>query len=156
MNLFKSKPKKLWRVIRVHVLMDSKQMSAYAFLTASVLLDEQKVSKVYFASYSNPHAGTTYVEFKVLPRVSDEELKAHLGAYGPEIHAIDIQPFEGSDAHAQAFLLARTMRGSGGEQINDVVHWLLNMNGFSYLDEIKLHSHASHQLADNMQKMGSA
>lgn len=156
MSVFKSMPifkKKHWRVVRVNVLMDTNQMNVYAFDTACALLDKSLVSKVYFARYGDPHAGTTYVEFKVAPLVPDEELETFLRDYGPEIHTIETKPFDGSDAHAQAFLMARLLRGQGDEQIADVVHWLLNMTGYGYMDEVKLHSRSSYQIADTMNKM---
>lgn len=157
MGVFKSMPifkKKHWRVVRVSVLMDSLQMNTYAFETACALLDRELVSKVYFARYGDPHAGTTYVEFKVVPLVPDKELETYLKlAYENEVSAVDIQPFDGSDAHAQAFLMARLLRGSGDEQIADVVHWLLNMTGYSYMDEVKLYARSTHQIASTMAKM---
>ena len=157
MSVFKSMPifrKKHWRVVRVSVLMDTLQMNVYAFETACALLDKNMVSKVYFARYGDPHAGTTYVEFKVVPLVPDKELETYLRlAYENEVSAVDIQSFEGSDAHAEAFLLARMMRGTGDEQIADVVHWFLNMTGLNYMDEVKLHARSTYQIADTMHKM---
>lgn len=156
MGVFKSMPifkKRRWRVVRVSVLMDTTQMNVYAFNTACDLLDKEMASKVYFARYGDPHAGTTYVEFKLMPLVPDEELDTFLRDHGPEIHTVEIQPFEGSDAHAEAFVLARMLRGTGEEQISDVVHWLLNMTGYGYMDEVKLHSRSSYQIAETMNKM---
>lgn len=156
MSVFKSMPifrKKQWRIIRVSVLMDSFQMNTYAFDTACALLDKELASKVYFARYGNPHAGTTYVEFKLVPLVSDEHLDTFLRDHGPEIANVEIFPFNGSDAHAQAFLMARLLRGQGDEQIADVVHWMLNMTGYSYMDEVKLFARSSFQIADTMNKM---
>jgi len=157
MSVFKSMPifkKKAWRVVRVNVLMDSLTMDAFAFNTAGTLLDNKLASKVYFARYGDPHANTTYVEFKLVPLVPDKELETYLRlTYETEVSAVDIQPFEGSDAHAEAFVLARMMRGTGDDQIADVVHWLLNMTGYSYMDEVKLHSRSTYQIADSMNKM---
>lgn len=156
MNLFKSVPifkKHLWRIIRVSVLMDSDQVNTYAFNTATDLLDKKLVSKVYFARYGTPRAGTTYVDFKLVPSVPDAELEAYLFTRGPEIHTIETMPFEGSDAHAQAFLLAQQLRGSGDDNIAVVLHWLLNMTGFSYTDEVKLHAKAAYTIADGLNRI---
>jgi len=156
MNIFNWLPtykKSLWRVARVHVLMSSPEMHDYAFETACQLLDKHIASKVYFASYGNPNAGTTYVEFKMVPTVEDVEIDRFLRDGGVSVDRVEIQAFEGSDAHAEAFALARLIKGSGDEQIMDVVHWLLNMTGFGYTAEIKIHARAINQIAETLAAM---
>lgn len=147
MSLFKRKAS--WRVANVHVLMDGTAMQQFAFNTACRLLDDGLVSKIYFASYS--HVGETYVEFKLVPLVEDNTLDIFLRELGgAEVHTIQITPFEGSDAHAEAFRLARLLKGMGDENIQDVIHWCFNMAGFSYTQEIRLHSLSAAQIATTL------
>lgn len=138
----------------MHVLMDSITMDNYAYQSACTLLDSALVSKVYFARYSNPHENTAYVEFKVLPTASDEQIANVLRSYdAPEITTITVELFDGDDAHAEAFRLSRLLRGKGTDHAADVIHWLLNMTGYSYLDEIQLHASAVQHTANLLNRM---
>lgn len=147
MNLFK---KPAWRLVRVHVLMDWKDMDAFAFDTGCRLMDDGWASKLYFARYMDPVACTSYVEFKLVPLRTDALLRLWLSDRYKDVNKVDIEGFEGSDAHAEAFNMARQLRGLGDDKISDILHWCLNMTGYTYTQEIKMLSLHCASCANNL------
>jgi len=62
-------------------------------------------------------------------------------------------PFDESPAHAQAYLLSRLLRGKGEELTKDVLHWMLNMSGYSYAQEVRLLAENVAHMAGNIEKV---
>lgn len=143
MGLF-SKPK--WRIARVHVLMDASEMDAFGFETACALADEGYAAKLYYCRYMSREMRC--VEFKLLPMCEDSVLVNYLRAK-QDVSSVTVEPWDGSggDPYAQAFILARLLRGKGDEHLVDVLHWMLNMTGYNYAQELGLHAQATTVIA---------
>lgn len=100
-----------------------------------------KVSFIYYARYTNAHESRLDVYFlspKPMPASSLLRAKGLSWAklVGPE-------PCEGSFPHAAAFeVVARLFAVHDdpkvrAEQFYDVLHWMNNMAGFDYVDEVR-------------------
>jgi hypothetical protein len=111
---------------------------------------------MFFAHYSEPLTGKVQVEIKVELDWSHDAIdlffrRTSLWA-AQYVQKVSTSPFNESPAHAQAYLLSRLLRGKGEEQTKDVLHWMLNMTGYTYPQEIKLlGEHVAH-LAGNIEK----
>lgn len=141
MGLF-SKSK--WRLVKAHVLMDWKELEAFGFETACELVDKGFATKLYYARYLSNEARR--VEFKLYPMVQDHELEHHL-LQKPDVTEVTVEPFDGSDTYAEAFAMARLLRGQGNKQAGDVVHWMLNMAGYNYIQEVEFYAQSTTVIA---------
>jgi len=135
-----------WRLARAHVLMDAREMEAFGFETACALTDEGYASKLYYCRYMS--ATTRCVEFKLLPACEDDKLLEFLRGK-QDVRDVTVEPWDGSggDVYAQAFALARMLRGKGDEHVGDVAHWLLNMTGYSYVQELQFYARGTATVA---------
>ena len=108
---------------------------------------------LYFARYSDPLTGDLRVELQLnIEDKSDTEMEDYFhGLKG--IVKCSIVPCDGSFPHAAAYVLSRLLRGKGEPLTKDTVHWLLNMVGYSYPQEIRLHCEAAASMAENMEKL---
>lgn len=111
---------------------------------------------MFFAHYSDP-SGRAWVEIKC--DLAWEAVRIDLffrsTCYWTAqfIKEIRVEPFNESPAHAQAYLLSRELRGKGEALTKDVMHWALNMTGYSYAQEIRLCGEQVSTLASNIEKV---
>lgn len=137
MKLFKKKAG--WRLVIIHTDgVYGHDLNRVAWNAADCLCDKMH-APLYFAHYSTPN-GESRVEIKVKLTWS---LKQFQDFFREEYclaasHRIEVKPFNGSLEHAQAYLLSRELRGKGDVLTSDVLHWLMNMTGYSYAQEIRV------------------
>lgn len=148
MGLF-TKPK--WRLVRAHVLMDGNEMESFGFETACELVDRNYASKLYYCRYLSRELRC--VEFKLLPLRDDDTLVSLLSGK-QDVTSATVEPWDGGggEPYAQAFVLARLLRGKGDEHVADVLHWALNMTGYTYAQEVGLYAQATVVIAGNLGK----
>jgi hypothetical protein len=93
------------------------------------------------------------VEFKLLPSRDDGALTEFLRKK-QDVTSVTVERWDGSggEPYAQAFVLARLLRGKGDDHMADVAHWLFNMTGFNYAQEVGLHAKAISIIAGNLNK----
>jgi hypothetical protein len=124
-----------------------------AGLSLAVHLKQQNlVSVVYFARYTTP---PFRIEFQVLTCLSMQTLKNEIMAFryfipGVRGSRLDVRPlrikFEqctGSFAYGHAFEIVCLLCAQGqptGYTLCDLVHWMFNMAGFSYVQRPAQHS----------------
>jgi len=111
---------------------------------------EATKAPMFFAHYSSPN-GQASVEIKVELDWTTAKFKEFFD--GPSTSSVVVEPFNGSPAHAQAYLLSRLLRGKGEELTKDVLHWTLNMSGYSYAQEVRLLAESVAHMAGNIEKM---
>lgn len=116
---------------------------------------EKTKAPMFFAHYSTP-GGKAWVEIKT-------ELDWEAGAIelffrstqfwaAQHVERVSVTPFNESPAHAQAYLLSRLLRGKGEVMTKDVLHWALNMTGYTYAQEIKLLAEQTAVIAGNIER----
>lgn len=125
-----------------------------------------RVPKVYFARYNNATEHRVDLYFAATTPLPKNDILAGLKKEMRWHHVIGPVACEGSDAHAAGFdavlrlahalnkLPVETQRG----QWCDVIHWMHNMFGIDYVDEIRCSLHAIHCIAsvfDNSIKLGN-
>jgi len=110
---------------------------------------------MFFAHYSNPN-GHAWVEIKTeldwdATRI-DLFFRSTRFWSAQFIQNVAVTSFNESPAHALAYLLSRELRGKGEVFTKDVLHWTLNMTGYSYAQEIKLLAEHVAHIAGNIEK----
>lgn len=109
---------------------------------------------MYFARYSEP-GGFCRIEIKVKLDWSAQRFQGYMQDVGREeidMPGLRVKDIDGSPAHAQAYLLSRLLRGKGEALTKDVLHWTLNMTGYSYAQEIRIMGEQVAHMADNLEK----
>jgi len=141
--------KSTWRLVRAHVQMTAAEMESFGFETACELVDQGYASKLYYCRYLLPEIRC--VEFKLLPLREDRVLREFLRGM-QDVTEVTVEPWDGSggEPYAQAFVLARLLRGKGDDHMADVTHWLFNMTGFNYAQEVGLHARAISIIAGHL------
>lgn len=104
---------------------------------------------LYYARYTAPGTDSR-IEMQVKWRSTAKELEALF--HGPGINRVSVTGCEGSEAHAAAYLLARQLKGKGEPLTKDTLHWMLNMTGYSYVQEVKLLSEQVATMAANLER----
>lgn len=104
---------------------------------------QETKAAMYFAHYAD--MGRTWVEIKAEITWDTPRIELFLrrtdnwsAQYIKDIRVVDFAALTETPAHAQAYLLSRSLRGKGEELTKDVLHWMLNMTGYSYAQEISL------------------
>lgn len=105
---------------------------------------------LYYARYTSPGTDSR-IEMQVKWPGDAKELEALFS--GPGINRCVVAGHnEGSEAHAAAYLLARQLKGKGETLTKDTLHWMLNMTGYSYVQEVKLLSEQVATMAANLER----
>lgn len=104
---------------------------------------------LYYARYTSPGTDSR-IEMQVKWGGSAKQLEALF--HGPGINKVYVTGCVGSDAHAEAYLMARQLRGKGEPLTKDTLHWMLNMTGYSYVQEVKLLSEQVATMAANLER----
>jgi len=153
MNIFANKS--LWKKVIINLWgLEPHDLQAYGWAFTDKLWLATK-APMFFAHYSDRESAR--VEIKVALDWTLEHFKEFFGTPhevgASAINSITMEPFGGSPAHAQAYLLSRELRGAGEELTKDALHWALNMTGYSYAQEIRiLAEHVAH-MAGNLEKV---
>ena len=152
MSLFnKSKWKKI--TIELHGLDDSHDLHLCGWDMTDALWQETK-APMFFAHYSDP-SGWVQVEIKTeldWDALRIEAFFRRTSFYSAQfIKEVTVVQFSESPAHAQAYLLSRLLRGEGEALTKDVLHWMLNMTGYSYMQEIRLLAEHAARMAENIE-----
>lgn len=153
MNLFGKKSN--WRKVVVHLQgLEQHDLQLCGWDMTDSLWGETK-APMFFAHYCDP-AGNARVEIKVELDWSVTQFELFFRSVrwwsAQYVHSVSVEPFNESPAHAQAYLLARLLRGKGEPLTKDVLHWTLNMTGYSYAQEIKLLAEHVAHMAENVDK----
>jgi len=148
--------KSAWKKITIELVGLEQQHDLY--LCGWDLTDglwETTKAPMFFAHYSTP--GHAWVEIKTeldwdAARIElfFRSVKFWAAQY---LQSISVVPFDESPAHAQAYLLSRLLRGKGEELTKDVLHWMLNMSGYSYAQEVRLLAENVAHMAGNIEKV---
>jgi hypothetical protein len=147
MNLFGKKSS--WKKVVVHLWgleQHDLQMCGWDFTDR---LWKKTAAPMFFAHYSNPN-GEARVEIKVELDWSAQQFEQFFASQN--VSKVTVEDFNASPAHALAYLLSRELRGKGEVFTKDVLHWALNMTGYSYAQEMRiLAEHIAH-MAENIEK----
>jgi len=94
---------------------------------------------LFFARYSD------HLSKRVAFQIKNVKITPELREWfdRPDILSATFKKCGGSDKHAKAFELACVLEGAGEEQIGDVLHWLMNMTGYHYGDELLFYTQRS-------------
>jgi len=153
MSFFGSKSSWVRVVIPVWGL-DWSELSLIAWEITDRLWSETQVP-MYFAHYSEP-GGYCRVEIKVKLDWTVQKFQGYMQDFGRmeiDVPNVKVSGIDGSDAHAQAYLLARQLRGKGEPLTKDVLHWTMNMTGYSYAQEIRLMGQQVAHFAESLEKI---
>jgi hypothetical protein len=149
LKLFKNKSR--WRKVTLYTNgLDGADLELLALQVADRLWLKTG-APLYYARYSKPN-GESRIEIQIKVDWLREQFWEFITeAANTHIHVEDA---DGSEAHAQAYLLARQLHGKGDEFTKDVLHWLLNMTGYSYAQEIRLLGEEISAMATNLEESG--
>jgi len=158
MSLFKKTTwfnKSAWKKITIELQgLEQHDLNLCGWDMTDALWQETK-APMFFAHYAYP-SGHAQVEIKTELDWDATRIELFFRStsfYSAQfIQNIAVTSFNESPAHAQAYLLSRLLRGKGEAHTKDVLHWMLNMTGYSYAQEIRLLAeHAAH-MAGNIEK----
>jgi hypothetical protein len=141
-----------WQKVVVEVHTEDTDMFVQAALDITDLLWERALAPMYFARYSGPNTPCR-VEIKVELGWSKDKYQDLFENIYPWTRVVSVEPVEGSREHAYAYLLSRELRGKGEPLMRDTMHWLFNMSGYSYPQEIRMLCETSAVLIKNMEHM---
>jgi hypothetical protein len=108
---------------------------------------------LFFAKYANPREFEVHVAITIEMNWSVDK---YCELFDPQDYrVVSVEKHGGSDPHAYAYLLSRSLRGTGEFAIKDTTHWLFNMLGYGYASEVRMHCELAASLAHNIYKMES-
>lgn len=102
---------------------------------------------MFFAHYSDPSGVRVEIKAELdWPALHIEAFFRRTSFWSAQfIKNIAVTSFNESPAHALAYLLSRELRGKGEPFTKDVLHWVLNMTGYTYTQEMRiLAEHVAH------------
>lgn len=149
LSLFGPKKTK-WRKVIIYLApMTWQELTVVSWNIVDEFWQNNKQPLLYYARYNSP-GSESRIEMQVEWEGTEDELAACF--YGPGINGSASTGCDGSPAHAAAYLMARQLWGKGEPLTKDTLHWMLNMTGYSYVQEVKLLSEQVATMAANLER----
>jgi hypothetical protein len=141
-----------WRKVIVHLAVAEWKEFDCAVWTMVDDAADMLHAPLFFSRYSDAASGQR-VEIQIQTDQPDEKLWTFFTAYGPHVLKVEFAATDGSDVYAAAYALSRKLRGKGEPLTKDVLHFTLNMTGYSYAQEVRLLAEEVAAMAANMEKL---
>ncbi len=156
---FFSRKKLTWKKVSINVryTVVQSEFNNVAWWLANALW-EKTGRPLYFAKYAVPT--DTVLNVQIAIELDWEILEfieffKSVPDHPTDIEVIDVQPCEGSLQHAQAWALAKTLRGKDEREIYDTLHWFYNMLGCGYAQEARMLCEHASLIARNLEATGA-
>jgi len=145
-----------WQKVKIQIYaLTDEEINDTMWELTDMIFDHTRAA-MYFARYTVSGSPIIIVNINVELRWTHRQYVSFFKKHKKRCKVISVEDAGGSDPHAFAYLMARSLRDVPDQMKKDATHWMFNMTGMGYAAEVKLHCEMGAGLAGNLMLLDDA